>query len=80
MPETRKELIPVRLTYTCDTCGQGKQKHQQEFIRDEEEEAIYDATLTLGMAFVHYCSKCGARALLPKKYPQVVFIEKPDTK
>jgi uncharacterized Zn finger protein len=63
MPEIMTRLIPVRVDYVCDKCGEGNMK--------------WDGYELLSMPprYMHECDKCGCSETSLIKYPRTKYVE-----
>jgi DNA-directed RNA polymerase subunit RPC12/RpoP len=59
--ESKYEVKPVGVEYTCDKCGKGTMNPTGLIAPSQPPK------------YEHICSECGERALLDKQYPHIIF-------
>lgn len=64
MPETHSRVAPIRVRYTCDTCGHG------EMI------STGSGTETAwGKRWLHECDRCGQQEVYADEYPTIRYLD-----
>lgn len=65
--EKRQQVIPVRVSYICDSCGVG--------------EMVVKGGGSLLMSnlpkHIHSCNHCGTRQMLQGTYPRIEYVDEP---
>ena len=61
MPELKEKITPVKVTYQCDSCGNGEMKFNGGTL------------LSLPAQYTHACTNCGHQQSFNKMYPTIEY-------